>query len=160
MKTIAEKIQEMNAKKEAQGLETRYWIVDGNRYFVCHDACSTCEDIEEITFEELMRRYDALFHTDNAFKVIKIKKDCEICWYPEYGVDALNLDTLICECTSGIGANENLVICIAENLDVNHTIDEVDFSNDIRKLKSLGIKVVYALYNMNQQLCGFVYAEQ
>ena len=87
----------------------------------------------------------------------KITTDCEIHW-DDYNVYALNLSTMVFENTSGIGAEENLVIAI-------NLFDEFETAQDkteleLNALRNAGYNIVYALYTNNHYLIGFAYNEK
>lgn len=77
--------------------------------------------------------------------------NCEIDWYYDYNVYALNLSTLIYENTSGFDGEHVFVVKFTGDY------DEEDVSMEIRKYQQMkDIKVFFALYNEQNMLCGYV----
>lgn len=142
-------IVKLNDYFEHNGSERRYWQYDG-KYFVCYNACSDMDDIDELS--ERYLRLDYAKYCSNM-REIRITEDCEIDWCVEYGFKALNLNTMLFENVSGIGKSEHLVIRIVED---NVEFDESDISCEIIKLKSMGFNIVYALY-CDEFLYGYVF---
>ena len=53
------KVQCINNHNERKGSDVRYWITD-NRYFVCYNATTDCDDISEVTKEQIDEAYKQL----------------------------------------------------------------------------------------------------
>lgn len=88
----------------------------------------------------------------------KITVDTEIYW-PAYYVYALNLSTMVFENTSGIGAEENLVI-VSNLHDNDFEIAQDKTELELNTLRKNGYNIVYALYTYNHYLIGYAYNDK
>ena len=59
MMTIEEKAQALNDYNECIGTEKRYWI-EGNYYYVCYNALSAMDEIEEIDENAINKAYEKI----------------------------------------------------------------------------------------------------
>ena len=87
----------------------------------------------------------------------KITVDTEIHW-PAYTVYALNLSTMVFENTSGIGAEENMVIVINSYDDYETAQDKTEL--ELNTLRKDGYNIVYALYTYDHYLIGYAYNDK
>ena len=59
-----EMIEAINEHYENTGSEKRYWVHEsekcGTMYFVCHNALSDMDDIDEVTEEQVMKVYNSI----------------------------------------------------------------------------------------------------
>jgi hypothetical protein len=58
--TIDEMIEAINEHYENTNSETRYWIGDNNVIFVCHNALSDMDDIDEVSEERVRKVYETI----------------------------------------------------------------------------------------------------
>lgn len=84
-------------------------------------------------------------------KIYTLENDKEINWFDEYGVDGLNLSTLIIENTSYVTKGSLIYI-----FDTTIPFDENDVSLAIKHFQNIHANVAYALYDGKDYLCGFV----
>lgn len=66
-KTIEEMIEELNCHYENMNSEKRYWInyadeEKDDRYFVCYNALSAMDEIDEVTLEHIKNIYNNTFN--------------------------------------------------------------------------------------------------
>ena len=62
-KTIEEMVEELNEHYERMNSEKRYWIEYGEEekddmYFVCYNALSAMDEIEEVTRQHIRNMYE------------------------------------------------------------------------------------------------------
>ncbi len=60
MKTIEEKIEFLNEFYESIGSEKRYWIGNNDIYFVCYNATSIMDDIDEVSEDAINNDYERI----------------------------------------------------------------------------------------------------
>ena len=89
-------------------------------------------------------------------KKIEITEDVEINWYRDYGVNALNLHSLVFEMVSDFCGDDKYCIHLVE-YDNESEIDEFKVSDELNSKRFYDYNVDYALYSKDGcYLCGFV----
>lgn len=58
--TIEQKIEFINDVNEFNGTEKRFWIGDNDVYFVCYNATSIMDEIEEVDEDRINREYEKI----------------------------------------------------------------------------------------------------
>lgn len=58
MKNIIEMMVELNNYYENNNSEKRYWLGNNDIYFVCYNALSDMDDIEEVSEEQIRKQYN------------------------------------------------------------------------------------------------------
>ena len=64
--TIEEMIEALNCHYENMNSEKRYWIGDNDVYFVCYNALSAMDDIDEVSLEHIKNIYKNTFAKNEA----------------------------------------------------------------------------------------------
>lgn len=59
--TTEEKAQALNDYNEFIGTEKRFWLADDeDRYFICHNALSAMDELEEVDEAVINREYEKI----------------------------------------------------------------------------------------------------
>ena len=57
---IYDMVEMLNTYNENHNSETRYWIQD-DMYFICYNALSDMDEIEEISEEKIRKKFQEIF---------------------------------------------------------------------------------------------------